>query len=129
MGEYWNLSSKRTVQKNLLRCIRDVIGSPDDVGDPHLDIVDDDADMVGRLGVRAQQHKVLDRVAFNDDFAEGGNDESDSTIRYLEAHRAQQASRKPSLNFIRAMMQAGAVILEIKLACGLVACVSVRAIP
>ena len=52
--------AERLVEQHLLRRVRDVIVAADDVGDPHVDVVDDDRQVIGRVAVRPQDDEVLD---------------------------------------------------------------------
>ncbi len=47
-----------------------MIRAANDMADPHVDIVHHDAQVIGRVFVRSQQHKIFDGVAFDGDFAE-----------------------------------------------------------
>ena len=51
---------KRLVEQHLLRGVRDVVVAADDVGDAHVDVVDDDRQVVGRVAVGPQHDEVFD---------------------------------------------------------------------
>ena len=51
--------AERLVQQHLLRRVRDVIVAADHVGDRHVDVVDDDREVVGRVAVGAQDRRSL----------------------------------------------------------------------
>ena len=38
-----------------------MVGTANDVGNLHVDVIDNDAQVVGRHAVRAQQYKIFDR--------------------------------------------------------------------
>ena len=51
--------AQRPVLQHLLRCVGEVVRSPDDVGETHIEIVGDHAEMIGGDAVGAEQHEVL----------------------------------------------------------------------
>ncbi len=60
MREARHRRPERLVEQHLLRRVRDVVVAADDVGDAHVDVVDDDRQVVGRVAVRPQHDEVLD---------------------------------------------------------------------
>jgi hypothetical protein len=49
-------------ERHMLRRVRQVVVAPDDVRDPHVRVVDADAEVVERVAVRAHEDEVVDRV-------------------------------------------------------------------
>ena len=49
-----------------------MIGSSNHVADPHVDIVDNNAEMVGWVAVRTEKYEIFDRVVFDGNFTEDG---------------------------------------------------------
>src|SRR5438094_3854979 len=72
MREHRQRGTKRAVKQDLLRRIRNVIRATDDVADPHVDVVYDNAQVICRMFIRSEEHKIFDRVAFNRDLTEYG---------------------------------------------------------
>ena len=60
VGEDRHGGSKCMILQDLLGRIRDVVGSPDDVGEAHVDVVSDDAEVIGGNAVGAKEDEVLD---------------------------------------------------------------------
>src|SRR5262249_13109147 len=59
VGEARRLLAHRLVEEDLLVRVREVVLTADDVGDPHRDVVADDAEVVERAAVRTQEREVL----------------------------------------------------------------------
>ena len=51
--------AERLVEENLARRVGDVVVAADDVGDAHVHVVDDDAEVVDRRAVGAQDDEVV----------------------------------------------------------------------
>jgi hypothetical protein len=68
MREDWRLRLEGTVEKNLFGSIGKMIGAANDMSDAHVDVVDDDAELVHRLAkffvalAGAEQHEIFDIV-------------------------------------------------------------------
>ena len=54
MGKCRQRRTERLIQQNLFRSIRYVVGSADDVSDAEIDIIRDDAQVIGRAAIGAQ---------------------------------------------------------------------------
>ena len=54
------IGSKCLVLQDLFGGVGDVVGSPDDVGEPHVNVVGDDAEVIGRNAVGAKEDEILD---------------------------------------------------------------------
>ena len=68
----------------------------DDVGDPHLDVVDDVGEHEDRRAVAAQQHEVLDRVVVEldiaaDDVVDDGGPVGDAEAQHPSRRRTEPA--------------------------------------
>ena len=59
MGKHRQAGAQRLVEQNLLGRVRNMIGAADDVGDPHIHVVGDHAQVVGGTAIGAQQHEVF----------------------------------------------------------------------
>ena len=57
--EHWQPRAQRLVEQNLFWGIGDMIGAADDVGDPHIDIVSDHAQVIGGATIGAQEYEVF----------------------------------------------------------------------
>ena len=55
--------AERAEEQHVLRRIREVIVAARDVRDLHVDVVDDDGEVIGRIAVGAEQDEVVDQVA------------------------------------------------------------------
>ena len=55
-----HLPAEGIVDLRLARRVRQMVVAADDVGDPHVVIVDDDREHVGRRAVGAQQHEIVE---------------------------------------------------------------------
>ena len=75
----------------MLGCVRDVIVAANDVGDPHLDIVGHDREVVGGMAVRSQDDEVFDVRAIELDRAVHQIVEPGHTFRHAEPDRAGNA--------------------------------------
>ena len=60
MRERGHRAAERLVEQHLLRRVRDVVVAADDVRDLHVDVVDDDRQVIGRVAVGAEDDEVLD---------------------------------------------------------------------
>ena len=54
------LDAERAEDVDLPRRVVDVVVAADDVRDPHVDVVDDDAEVVGRRAVRPREHEIVE---------------------------------------------------------------------
>ena len=59
VGEHRQRGAQRLVEQDLLGRIGNMIGAADDVGDAHVHIVGDHAQVIGGAAVGAQQHEVF----------------------------------------------------------------------
>ena len=59
VGECRHREVERAIKKNVLRRVRDVVVAPDDVGDFHVDVVDHDRQVIGRVSVGAKDDEVV----------------------------------------------------------------------
>ena len=60
MRKHWQRLTKRPIDHDLLGRIGKMIGTAQHMADAHVQIVDDNAQVIGRPAIRAQQNKVLD---------------------------------------------------------------------
>ncbi len=60
VGEARRLGTDRAVELGLAEGVGQMVVAADDVGDAHVDVVDDDREHVGGRAVRAQQHHVVE---------------------------------------------------------------------
>ena len=60
MRERRNRPAERLIQQHVLGRVRDVIVAAHHVRDLHVDVVDDDRQVIGGLAVRPQDHEVFD---------------------------------------------------------------------
>ena len=91
MRERRRRASERLIEQDLLRRVRDVIVAADDMRDPHVDVVDDDREVVGGLGVGAQDDEVFDHRVREFDRAVHQVGEAGLALRHLEADRARRS--------------------------------------
>ena len=61
-GVHRRLGAERAQDVDLARRVVDVVVAADHVRDAHVDVVDDDAEVVGRRAVRAGDHEVVELV-------------------------------------------------------------------
>ena len=52
--------AQRLVLQHLLRCIRNMVGAANNVGEPHIDVICHHAQVVRRHSIRTQQNKVFE---------------------------------------------------------------------
>ena len=83
---------------------------PDDMRDLHVDVVDDDGQVVCRLTVRPQDHEVLDVGVVERDRPVNEILERRLPGRNFEAHRAGRPRREPLFDFFRSQCAAGAIV-------------------
>jgi hypothetical protein len=99
-----------------------VIAAANDMSDPHLDIVNDNAYVICRLPVGSQENEVFDHVARDRDFSDDGIVERHRTVRYFESNGTALPVFEPAFDFIGSQLEARPVVLEIGFAgCGLFA--------
>ena len=85
VGELRHGRAERVVDVDLARRVVDVIVAADHLADTHVDVVDDDREVVGREAVRAEQHEVVELLVAPFDAALDLVLESDcSGLRVLE---------------------------------------------
>ena len=68
MREYRKRGPQCAVEQQLFGSVGNVIGSSNHVADPHVDIVDNNAEMVGWVAVRTEKYEIFDRVVFDGNF-------------------------------------------------------------
>src|SRR4249920_3431962 len=54
---------------NLSRCVGQVVVAADDMGDRHVDVVDDDAKIISRRAVGAGDNQIVELAVLEDDIA------------------------------------------------------------
>src|SRR5258706_5369791 len=81
----------------------------------HVDVVHDNPNVIGRLRIRAQKHKVLNCVAFDRDIADDFIPESNGPLRDTESYSRALARCETPLHLVRRNAQTGAVVLEVGL--------------
>ena len=91
-----HLVAERLPQQLLLGRVREVLVAADDVGDPHLDVVDDVGQHEDRGAVGAQQDEVLDRLVGEldvaaDDVVDDGRPVGDAEAQHPPRPRAEPA--------------------------------------
>ena len=69
VGEAGQRGAERLVEQDLPRRVGDVVVAADDVRDPHVDVVDDDAEVVDRRAVGARDDEVVELGVAEDDAA------------------------------------------------------------
>src|SRR5262249_2328221 len=69
VGKLWKRRVERLVEQDLARAVRDVIVPAQDVRDPHVDVVDHDAEIVDGCAVRALDDEVVEGRVLEDDGA------------------------------------------------------------
>ena len=85
-------SAQRVIDVDLPRRVVDVIVATNDVSDVHVDVVDDDAEVVRRDAVGAHQHEIIELRVGNGDRALDEIVERDHAIvRIAEAHDRRHA--------------------------------------
>ena len=67
VGVERRLPAQREEELGLAKGVGEVVVPPDRVGDPHVVVVDDDREHVGRRAVGAQQHHVVERAVADPD--------------------------------------------------------------
>src|SRR5439155_3208725 len=60
VAERRRLRAERSIEKDLLGSVRKMVVSADDMGDPHVNVVADDREVIGGRAVRAEENEVLD---------------------------------------------------------------------
>src|SRR5688500_6475875 len=78
---------ERVVEQYLLRRVGDVIVATNDMRDRHVDVVDDDGEVIGGIAVGAQDDEILDVLVLERDLAAHQIDEARLAVRDLEADR------------------------------------------
>ena len=69
MRHDWDVPAERLIDLGLSRGVGQVIVAANDVRHPHVVIVDDDREHVGRVAVRTQQHEIVQILVGEDDLA------------------------------------------------------------
>ena len=64
MREHRHFGAECAEQHDVLGRVREVIVAARDVRDVHVDVVDDDGEVIRRIAVGAQEHEVVDQIAF-----------------------------------------------------------------
>ena len=85
--------AERLVEQHLLRRVRDVIVAADDVRDRHVDVVDDDRQVIGRMAVGAEDDEALDVLVVELDRPVHEIGERRLSRGHLEADRALVVER------------------------------------
>ena len=64
-----NVPAERLIDLGLSRSVGQMIVATNDVRHPHVVVVDDDREHVGRIAVRTQQHEIVEILVGEDDLA------------------------------------------------------------
>ena len=102
--------SESFVEQDLLGRIRDVIVPTNDVGDPHVDVVGHDGEVVGRVAIGAQDDEVLDVGVVEGNRPAHAVVEARFAARHLEPDRARRVRGFERRGFIGRAREAGAVV-------------------
>jgi len=81
-------------QEDVLRRVRQMIVATRDVRDLHVDIVDDDREVIRRMVVRAQQHEVVDQIGVEVDVAANEVVKIDRPVADFEADDVLHVERR-----------------------------------
>ena len=101
--------SESFVEQDLLGRIRDVIVPTNDIGDPHVDVVGHDSEVVGRVTPGAQDDEVLDVGVVEGNRPAHAVVEARLAGRHLEPDRARTRGFERR-RFIDRAHEAGAVV-------------------
>ena len=63
MRERRHRGAERAEEQDVLRRVREMIVAARDVRDGHVDVVDDDGEVIRRIAVGAEQNEVVDQIA------------------------------------------------------------------
>ena len=69
MSELWQRTAQSLVEMNLPRRVGQVVVAADDMADRHVDVVDDDAEIIRRRAVGAGDDEIVELAVFEDDIA------------------------------------------------------------
>ena len=94
MGHFGHGPVERLVDLGLAGGVRQVVDAADDMRHPHVVVVDDDREHIGRRAVRAEQHEIVEILVRDDDAAlHEVVDDGLALARGLEADRGLDAFR------------------------------------
>ena len=65
VGVFWTLGAQGFENINLSGCIINMIVSPDNMGNFHFHVVDNDSEVVGRGTIRASDDQVIELAIFD----------------------------------------------------------------
>src|SRR5581483_2957299 len=85
MGEHRRLAVERAKQQDVLRRVGEMVVAARDVGDLHVDVIDDDGEVVRRIAVGANENEVVDLLRVEMDIAANQIVKVDGSFFDLEA--------------------------------------------
>ena len=91
----------------MLRRVREVVVAADDVRDPHLDVVDADAEMVERVAVRADEDEIVEGVRRELDRPSDPVVDHDRLRRHLQADDVALSGARAAVALVRGDVAAG----------------------
>ena len=79
------VGAERAEEQHVLRRVREMVVAARDVRDGHVDVVDDDGEVIGRIAVGAEQDEVVDQLALELHVA------ADEVVKLDRARRHREA--------------------------------------
>ena len=114
VGEDRDWSAQRAKERDVLRRVGKVVDAADDVRDPHVHVVHDDAEVVERVAVRADEDEVVEgaRRELGAPLHDVVHD--DRLVRHAEAEDELLARRSAPVGLLLRNRAAGAGVPELR---------------
>ena len=107
MREGRDRSLERPEERDVLRRVREVIVSAQDVRDPHVGVVHADREVIERVPVGAHENEVVERVRGKLDPAADEVVDDDRLRRHLQTHDELLARSRAAVALVRRDLAAG----------------------